>query len=78
MTDHLTAAESDLYQRRRLSPAELLRVDDHIAACEACRSKLASGMDVGQMSLSWQSELAVAGQPRRSEGAKKRGAPPIG
>ena len=64
MTDHLTAAEVDLYRRRSLPSEELLRVDDHIFACEACRAKLASSMDVTEISRSWQAALADEPQPR--------------
>lgn len=33
--------ERERYRRRRLTPTELLAVDDHLATCESCRRQLA-------------------------------------
>jgi anti-sigma factor RsiW len=40
MNEHLSAQLIERYQRRALSPAELLAADDHLAACEMCRQRL--------------------------------------
>jgi hypothetical protein len=64
LTDHLTAAEVDLYQRRSLSPEDLLRADDHIFECQACRARLASRIDAGKISRAWQAALINEPQPR--------------
>jgi len=37
MTEHLSLQEFEDFRQRKLSPAELLRVGDHLAECEACR-----------------------------------------
>jgi hypothetical protein len=41
MAEHLVPEEIEQYQRRTLTPAQLLRVDDHIASCASCRSLVA-------------------------------------
>ncbi len=38
--EHLTAREARSYQERKLSPSDLIRLTDHIAACEKCRQRL--------------------------------------
>lgn len=40
MTGHLSTKQQGLYLERALPPAELLAADDHLAACETCRSSL--------------------------------------
>jgi|SRR5262245_528506 len=40
MNEHLSEQLIERYRRRALSPAELLDVDDHMAACEKCRRRL--------------------------------------
>jgi len=40
MAEHLTEEQLEGYRLRRMPVAELLAVDDHIAACEACRSQV--------------------------------------
>jgi hypothetical protein len=39
---HLSDGEIESYAKRTLGPADLLAVDDHIAACDACRSRAAA------------------------------------
>lgn len=38
--EHLTQKQVEGYCRRRLSPAELVSVTDHLGACEACRVRI--------------------------------------
>ncbi len=40
MNEHISVQLIERYQRRALSPAELLDADDHLAACEICRQRL--------------------------------------
>ena len=40
MSKHLSALETEQYRRQAMSPAQLLIIDVHIAACPACREKL--------------------------------------
>src|SRR5262245_24142310 len=40
MKDHFSLQLIERYQRRALSPAELLDADDHLAKCEMCRRRL--------------------------------------
>lgn len=46
VTRHLSPEELAGYRQRRLPPADLLRVDDHLAGCAACREGLA---DAGRL-----------------------------
>jgi anti-sigma factor RsiW len=41
MSAHLSPQQVEQYRRRTLPPAELLDASDHLAACEACRSRVA-------------------------------------
>src|SRR6188508_263643 len=40
MSEHLLADEIKSYLKRELTPAELLRADDHLAQCDACFKKV--------------------------------------
>ena len=44
MTEHLSTRSLEQYRLRTLPPAELLRADEHIAACDSCRRR--AGEDV--------------------------------
>jgi hypothetical protein len=48
VTEHISSAQVVNYHRRKLAPAELLGVDDHLAECRECRRliELAPGNDV--------------------------------
>jgi hypothetical protein len=50
---HLTERQVEEYQRRALSPRELLAVDDHIAACEECRLRLAAREPLSGALAAW-------------------------
>lgn len=45
--EHLTPGQAEGFRRRRLSPEELIRGDDHLAGCEPCRRQIAADYDVG-------------------------------
>jgi anti-sigma factor RsiW len=40
MAQHLSGQQIESWRRKTVPPAELLAIDDHLAACEACRSLL--------------------------------------
>src|SRR5262245_11862178 len=42
VTEHLSSAQVVNYHRRKLAPAELLGVDDHLAECRECRRLIES------------------------------------
>ena len=43
--EHLTQKQIEDYSQNRLGAAELLSIDDHVAACEACRQRVEAGMN---------------------------------
>ncbi len=45
--EHLSAELLERYRGRRLPAGELLSVDDHLAACGACRQRVGQGYDPG-------------------------------
>jgi anti-sigma factor RsiW len=45
VTEHLSSAQIEDFQRQKLSPAELLSVDDHLAECAECRRLVASALN---------------------------------
>jgi hypothetical protein len=66
---HLSDRQIDLYHRRALGAGELLAVDDHLAACEACRHRVASGEPLDAALSAWQSLLEGAGRDAPAEHA---------
>jgi anti-sigma factor RsiW len=40
LTNHLSADLLEVYRQRRLEPAQLLALDDHLASCSECRERL--------------------------------------
>jgi predicted anti-sigma-YlaC factor YlaD len=46
VSEHLTTDQLEGYRRRALAAAELLAVDDHLAACEECRRRLGGPAEV--------------------------------
>ncbi len=51
MTEHLLSAQIENYQRQKLTPAELLGVDDHLAECAECRRLVESALSNDAMAL---------------------------
>jgi len=47
----------ELFRRNRLSPDELLRVDEHLSSCERCRTALAHAPDVRASALRLENAL---------------------
>jgi hypothetical protein len=45
VTEHLSPVQFEDWRRRRLTPEELLGVDDHLAECAECRRLIESGLD---------------------------------
>ena len=48
MAAHLSEAQLSAFRAGTLPAIALLEVDDHLAACEACRVKLVPGSGVGK------------------------------
>lgn len=61
MNEHLTEQLIERYRRRALQPAELLDADDHLAACEICRRRLADEGRVQAAGRSLRRDLAATG-----------------
>jgi hypothetical protein len=40
MSEHLSAKQLDSYRERKMLPADLLKVDSHLAGCQDCRKQL--------------------------------------
>jgi hypothetical protein len=62
VTEHLSTQLLERYRRHKLAPAESLALDDHLAACEACRDKLQEGIPARATLLALQSSLQI--EPR--------------
>lgn len=60
MSEHLSVQNIERYLRRTLTPEELLRADDHLAACADCRARAAEGTQVRQIFASLYSGLQEA------------------
>jgi len=59
---HLSKQQVEAYQRRTLSPAELVAVDDHIASCPECRLRLAAGVSLSGALAAWEGVGESAGR----------------
>jgi anti-sigma factor RsiW len=62
-TRHLSPEEMTAYQRRRLAPGDLLRVDDHLARCETCRGRLGGAERLGRAVGAIRADLESAVEP---------------
>jgi Putative zinc-finger len=51
VTEHLSSAQVVNYHRRKLAPAELLGVDDHLAECGECRRLIESAPGNGAIGI---------------------------
>lgn len=51
MTEHLTPDQINDHCRRKLSPADLLRADDHLAECIPCRQSMEAALNQTGMGL---------------------------
>jgi hypothetical protein len=61
MNEHLTEHLIERYRGRVLQPADLLDADDHLAACEICRRRLADEGRVQAAGRSLRRDLAATG-----------------
>lgn len=62
MADHPATERLEGYRARTLGAADLLAVDDHVAACEACRGRLAEeGLDTAFAAL--RAEVTAGAEP---------------
>lgn len=71
MTEHLSSAQVENYRRRKLAPAELLGVDDHLAECAECRRLVESALDSDAVALYAElaADAAVGTHPSFDESA---------
>lgn len=62
MTEHLSTTQLEAYRQQRLEPAELLSVDDHLAACAACRQRLEAALSANAFAFyaAWQGEATAS------------------
>jgi hypothetical protein len=60
VSEHLSAPVIEQYQRRQLPPEALLTVDDHLAACVACRELAGAGGDGERAFASLRNDLQAA------------------
>ncbi len=60
MRKHLVTEQLRAYGQHRLSPAELIEADAHLAECEACRQRLETALPASTVALyaAWQNEPA--------------------
>lgn len=64
MSPHLSTQRAEQYRQRVLPQAELLAVDDHLAACEECRQRIRVNVEVeGSISDFHQRLLSTPGVP---------------
>lgn len=54
MSEHLSPENLESYRQSALPPLELLAVDDHLAACEQCRSRLTGVAPAPVLDAAWQ------------------------
>lgn len=64
MISHLTETQLDGFRRQTLMAAELLAVDDHLAACESCRQRLDAALSGDAAFATLQAELLADAQPQ--------------
>jgi Putative zinc-finger len=67
MTPHLSTDQLERYRRRALPAAELLALDDHIAACEPCRERLAAAEPLADAWETWHRLLDGAPEPGKKD-----------
>ena len=60
MDAHLSEGQFERYRQRRMSPAELLTADDHLAMCEACRRRLGDRQSLEAAAAAIQSDFRAA------------------
>ena len=61
MSEHFSEQLIERYRRRALSPAELLDVDDHMAACEMCRRRIGDEPRERTAARSLRTDLSATG-----------------
>ena len=61
MSEHISEQLIERYRLRALSPAELLDVDDHMAACEMCRRRLGDELRERATARSLRADLSATG-----------------
>jgi hypothetical protein len=65
LIEHLSQQQVEGYRQQRLAAAELIGVDDHLAACAACRQRLEAALPATTVSLysDWQAAAETLPAP---------------
>jgi hypothetical protein len=63
-SDHLSRRQLEEYRAGALPAADLLRADDHLSRCAACRGELAAGVQAADLAAALRAEL---GAPREDD-----------
>lgn len=61
MSEHLSEQQLKQYRERFMSPAELLRFDEHLADCEWCRQQVRTGAQLGASFATLLADLGLEG-----------------
>ena len=59
MTEHLSPVQIEDWRRWRLAPDELLRADDHLAACVECRQRIETALSQGAGEMALYAQLSA-------------------
>jgi hypothetical protein len=59
VTEHLSPVQIEDWRRRRLAPDELLRADDHLAACVECRQRIETALSRGAGEMALYAQLSA-------------------
>lgn len=60
MSEHVTEEQLARYRRQRMSAAELLLLDEHLAGCVACRGRVRTGAELGLSFATLTADLGLA------------------
>jgi anti-sigma factor RsiW len=63
LEDHLSSRLIDAYRQQRLQPAELVRADEHLTGCAACRRRLETALSGSAIALYTDLQAAAAPLP---------------
>ena len=60
---HLSGSEIRAYRDRQVAPEHVIRVFDHLAACEACRDRAVSSAQVAHSAVNWRTAIESDASP---------------
>ena len=76
MSEHLSGAQIEAWHDRRLAPAALLAIDDHLADCPECRMRLAAGERLAGALETWERLAGDGAEPLQGGLSPGFAAPP--